>query len=144
MIDLVQARLKIAPATSGLFKAVQGLSELAALTGPPVVKPSAFVIPLSEQPDDNTAIGEYRQRIVSTIGVMIFCQSLGDPAGGQAIKDLVALRVAVKAALFGWAPAGWSPLALAGGELIDAAGGVIQWQDNFTGWQDQFAQFQGV
>jgi hypothetical protein len=140
MIDLVISRLKTHSATSGLFRAVEGLAELAALNGPPVLKPAAYVFPLREDPEPNVAaFGEVSQKVDLTIGVMIFAQNLGDATGARALADLASLRDAVKTALHGWAPPGWQPIQLGPGVLADLSGGVVQWQDSFISWRREAA-----
>lgn len=145
MIDLIITRLKTHSATANLFRAVEGLAELAALNGPPVLKPAAYVFPLREDPEPNiAAFGEISQKVIVTIGVMIFAQNLSDATGRAALSDIQALRAAVKAALHGFSPgasigAGWQPLQLGPGELADLAGGIAQWQDSFTSWRREGA-----
>jgi hypothetical protein len=140
MIDLIITRLKTHSATATLFRAVEGLAELAALTGPPVLKPALYVFPLREDPEPNiAAFGEISQKVDVTIGVMIFAQNLGDATGARALADIQVLRAAVKAALHGYSPTGWQPLQLGPGELADLAGGVAQWQDSYTSWRREGA-----
>jgi hypothetical protein len=140
MIELIITRLKSHAATNSLFRAIDGLAELAALSGPPVLKPACYVFPLREDPEPNiAAFGEISQKVDVTIGVMIFAQNLSDATGRAALADIQALRAAVKTALLGWTPAGWQPLQLGPGELADIAGGVAQWQDTYTSWRREGA-----
>lgn len=141
MIDLIRTRLKTAPQTAAVFKAVEGLAELAALSGPPIVKPAAYVFPLREDAEPNESIGRYSQKLDVTIGVMIFAQNLRDATGAAALEDIGLLRLAVRDVLFGWTPPGWQPLQLGSGALVDASGGVIQWQDSFSTWARISAAF---
>ena len=133
--DMVRDRLRaeLVPAT---LKMVQGAAEWSGLTTPPPAArtPCAYVLPASFEPGPNgLAGGAVRQLVQQTIAVMIVVSSLRDARGEAAVQALEPAFLAVITALHGWKPsAADTALLLGAGELLDASGGLVVWQQQFT------------
>lgn len=116
------------------FAIVEGVARFAAIRAEPPAYPAAYVLPLAETASPNThATGSILQEVSASVAVVILCRAAQDPSGAAAIADLAALRLAIRDALLGWAPAGASDgYEFSGGELLRAEGGSVWWQDTYT------------
>jgi hypothetical protein len=126
-------RAELVPAT---LKMVEGAAEWAGLSTPPPAArtPCAYVLPASFEPGQNgLAGGAVRQNVTRTAAVMIVASNLRDARGAAAAMDLDALLGAVITALHGWKPSeAETAMLLGAGELLDASGGLVVWQQQFT------------
>lgn len=116
------------------FVAISGAADAAvALDATPGV-PAAYVVPLAETADPPELLGLYRQRVRQGFGVLIVVANLRDAKGAAAAADLQSRRLAVRAALCGWAPAP------ADGEPVIFNGGAIyQMDQQRLWWSDEFS-----
>jgi hypothetical protein len=132
MNDLIVQRLVAIPATP--FRVVEGAAAFAALPeAGPRAFPAAYVVPLDEVPDGRPReLGRMTQRVTASFGIILFAQNLAGAAGGAAVADLAALRLAVRRQLLGWAPADAGAMQFAGGSLLGAAAGRLTWQDSYS------------
>ena len=111
------------------WKDVRGLLALSDLDNQPLNRtPCLFVVPLQEQATaDVRGAGPALQTVSLTLGVVCV-----ERAGNRGEPDLYPLRKAIRRRLFGFAPTGFEPLALAGGKLLNVTGGQVAWIDTFT------------
>lgn len=102
------------------LKLVAGAASfIAAEKALPKATPAAFVVMLHETADPAYLLGVMAQRVTATLGVILVVGNVSDATGAAASIDLAALRVAVRAALHGWAPgAACAPLQIDGGHLL--------------------------
>lgn len=99
--------------------------------------PSAYVLPLAERAlgeDGGELLDAHAQRIEARFAVELMVKHAAQAAsGGPAQEALEALRDEVKAALAGWQPAPeFAPVAFSAGRLVDFAGGLAVWRDEFV------------
>jgi hypothetical protein len=96
--------------------------------------PAAYVLPLAEDAEHDELLEAHAQRITVRFGVELMVKHAAQAAsGGPAHETLEALRDEIKAALAGWEPgAGFTPVDFAAGRLMDFAGGIAVWRDEFT------------
>lgn len=115
------------------FKFVGGAMDLSESAIQAVVFPAAFVIPLAESATPNIMLGTQDQTLEQTWGVVICLKAMRTTAQDQT-AELQTLRAAVRSALTGWTPAPdtTEPFDFASGQLLDASGGSLLWQDDFT------------
>lgn len=132
---LIRDRLRAALVPTTL-RMVEGSAEWAGLATPPPAArtPCAYVLPASFDPGPNgLAGGAVRQSVAQTVAVMLVASNLRDARGEAAALDLDALLEEVIATLHGWKPsAADTALLLGAGELLDASGGLVVWQQQFT------------
>lgn len=118
------------------LRKVEGAAEWSGLATPPPAArtPCAYVLPASLEPGANgLAGGSVRQSVAQTVAVMIIASNLRDARGEAAAKDLDALLMQVIDTLHGWKPSDAdTALLLGAGELLDASGGLVVWQQQFT------------
>lgn len=95
--------------------------------------PAAYVVPLAESGAPPDLIGIYRQDLVQAFGVVIVVANLRDATGAAAAADLQARRLAVLAALLGWAPD-----AATGYPVVFTSGRLLQFRDARLWWTDEF------
>lgn len=128
-----QLRAELVPAT---LKMVEGAAEWSGLKRPsPAARtPCAYVLPASFEPGPNgLAGGAVRQSVARTVAVLIVASNLRDARGDAAAQDLDELLGQVITTLHGWKPsASDTALLLGAGELVDASGGLVVWQQQFT------------
>lgn len=133
--QMVRDRLR-AELVPGTLRMVEGAAEWAGLaTSPPAARtPCAYVLPASFEPGPNgLAGGAVRQAVQQTVAVMIVVSSLRDARGEAAVQALEPVFLAVVTALHGWKPSpADTALLLGAGELLDASGGLVVWQQQFT------------
>lgn len=116
-----------------LFKAVGGAIELDAAIQSAPATPCAWVMPLAEKADAPHLASYQAQLVTQDISVVICLTNRRDATGAAAAQDLKSLRLAVRAALLGWAPDGETgdPLAFTGGRLLRFDDGRLWWADEF-------------
>lgn len=131
----VIARLQASLAGSG-WVLIAGAAELdAAIDTTPAV-PAAYVLPLAETAEPSDLASLHSQRIAQGFAVVICVANLRDARGAAAAGDLHTRRMAVRAALLGWAPD------LADGEAVSfAAGRLLKFEQQRLWWTDEFTVF---
>ena len=109
--------------------------------------PSAYVIPLDEDAQDNESNVGLVQRITERVGVIVALDNTADRRGQDAATSLHDLRSDIWAAVLNWRPDGSSQtkgFAYGGGQLRDFDRGRLFYQFEFTiettvsdddGWQ---------
>lgn len=119
------------------FRQAGGAAELdAALVGGLKAAPAAFVLPLGEEPGQNTRVNGTLQVVTASVGVVLAVRNVTDARGDAALDDLATLRAWVRGKLLGWVPvAGYVEAEYAGGRVLALAGGVLWWQDD---WLTQY------
>lgn len=134
-LDDVIARLR-GVLVPGTLKSVEGAAELPAAMEQLKASPSAFVIPLTDQPGPDTAATMIvRQRVVQQFAVMIGFKNIG-PQGEKQLNQIDAVRREVMRTLIGWLPPGSQmPINYAGGGMTvaDFDQGVMFWGSKFNG-----------
>jgi len=98
--------------------------------------PAAFValVKTSAIEDQIRLIGYAAQIVRKTFGVYIVAPKRQDAFGDAIADEFETLAAELRAALFGWSPAGstaLSPLYLGGGEMVERQQ-MIQWREDFT------------
>lgn len=139
IIDLARAvreRLARDPLARGLLRQIGGAVELAAAQRAVKTLPAVFVLPLSEDAGNPLLAGEFRQRKIHRIAVVIAATD-GVDSVGESKRGLQLVRTYVEAALVG--DCGWTPehctdvVAWAGGKLARLDdNGVVWWQDEYV------------
>ena len=120
------------------FKFIGNVADYEAVSGLPRSLPCAYVLPVSESAGQNAMLGSSLQQHSCTLAVIIIVRHSGDASGARAVGSLHELREAAQAALVNWTPQGLagnvtcSPLAFAGGELLEFIDGTTLWRDEFT------------
>ena len=90
--------------------------------------PVLFVLMLKEQAQpDIRGSGPLLQSVRLTLGVVTIVRSVNGTE-----PDLLPMRQQIRQRLFGWQPAGFEALALAGGQLLNVISGQVAWIDQFT------------
>ena len=117
---------------AGGFKDVLGVLDYAGAR--PLRLPAAAVLPLSEEAGENrTPKSGVLQLLTATIGVVIALPAPNDPGGARARDALSETLDRTRALLAGWRPGGeHDPLGFRRGRLIEAEGGRVLWQDEYT------------
>lgn len=117
------------------LKSVKGAVDFAAAAVDGVKQlPAAFVIPLSESAGEQQhASMSTQQTTRSLFGVIYAAQNLRDMRGEKALTGIIALRLAVFAAIYGWPPsADFDPCEFSGGRILQLTDQVLWWQDDFV------------
>lgn len=129
MIAEIIARLQSQVPT---LKLVAGAAEFqAASETNPLATPAAYVLRMAENGGKSLTAAQVTQRVAAEIGIVIVVRNVADPTGAAAGADLETLRIAVRAALLGWAPPGCDRLEFAAGGLLAFRDGHIWWQDSY-------------
>jgi hypothetical protein len=115
------------------FKFIGGAMDLGESTLQAVNFPAAFVVPLVESAGPNQMLGTHDQQVSQTWGVVICIKNIRTTALDQSAA-LHTLRASVRDALTGWTPTPdtEAPFDFASGQLLDAEGGSLLWQDDYT------------
>ena len=117
------------------FRDISGVASMEAAMRGHVDPPSAFVVPLAEQPGPARGMsGNTSQRVAQMFGVILVLETLRDASGAEVLLDLKTARESVSDALFGWVPdaAAGEPVVFTGGELVQFEGdGRLWWSDEF-------------
>lgn len=130
-VSPIIARLQ---ATLAGFVVIAGAADAAfALDSTPGV-PAAYVLALAETADPPELIGLYRQRIRQGFSVLICVSNVRDLKGAAASVELQTRRLAVRAALCGWAPdpADGEPVVFTGGSVFQMDQQRLWWSDEFA------------
>lgn len=116
------------------FALVEGAAELAAVTDRPEASPAAFVFVAREASADNeTFTGPVEQRCERDIAVAVFTENLSDDTGAAAAADIETLKAFVRGRLLGWTPPEENePMTHVSGEIVQAAGGAVWFEDVFS------------
>lgn len=130
-LSLILARLKTQ--LIGL-KSVGASADLDAAIEGVVAMPAAFLMPLAESGSEMGMVSMTSERIVQSFGVLHVLSNRRDAQGGAAMNDLVALRLALRAALVGWVPdaSNGEAVTFTAGRLLRLDGdGRLWWIDEF-------------
>lgn len=130
-LSLIVARLKT---ELSALRSVGASADLDAAIEGAVAMPAAFVLPLAESAQDMAMTGQTGARIRQAFGVLHVVSNRRDAQGGQALDDLKAHRLALRAALVGWVPveADGEPVRFTAGRLLRLDGdGRLWWMDEF-------------
>jgi hypothetical protein len=113
---------------------VAGAADLAAAEGQDSLGvPSAFVVPLEDEVQDNSTAGGLTQEIEETIGVIVCVSNTADERGQAAADGLEAIRQALFAALLDWPPAeGYGGLEYRGGFIVTMNRARLWWRYDFA------------
>lgn len=129
IIDRLQSSL----ANTG-WVLIAGAAELdAAIDSTPAV-PAAYVLPLAETAEPSDLVSLHSQRVLQGFAVVVCVANLRDPRGAAAAGDLHTRRMAVRAALVGWAPVptDGEAVSFAAGRLLKFEAQRLWWTDEFT------------
>ncbi|WP_455270307.1 phage tail terminator protein [Rhizobium herbae] len=130
MIQSIIARLQ-EPGT--LFAIAGGAAALADVKDAPLSFPAVYVFISDERSSENQRMGRIMQRTVATIGVVIVTKNLSTINNAAAATDIEVLRKYCRRKLLGFIPAdAEDPMEHVGGELQQALGGVIWFEDAYT------------
>jgi len=106
----------------------KGLDEATALP-----LPCAFVIPMDDNPDDDTSANSVRQNLRDTFAVVVCVSNAADPRGQGSATSMHALRALLWSALLGWQPSDtYGPIQYAGGTLLAMDRARLWYQFEFT------------
>ena len=117
------------------FFMVKGATSMAqAADRPHSELPAAFVIAAREAGQPNARMtGSVLQRVERDIAVVYVVEHAGDADGADAVDPLEVVRDWGKAQLVGWLPEGGvEPITFVGGEVLEAANGVVWYADTFS------------
>lgn len=128
----VITRLRTQLAGQG-FVAIAGSGNLDAAIDTLAATPAAYVQPLAETAAEPDLAGAVHQRIAQDFAVVLVVSNLQDATGAAAAAELHTRRLAVRAALLGWAPvpANGEPVVFTGGRLLRFESGRLWWTDEF-------------
>ncbi|MDR0701321.1 MAG: hypothetical protein LBF61_02760 [Azoarcus sp.] len=134
---LALARLRAEDGVRRRFRHIGGAADLAAAQTALKSRPAVFVLPLAERAGSPLLAGEFRQRKILQIGIVIADADASDSAGAAVQSGIVAARAVIERALIGengWRPEGCDDaLAWSGGRLARLANnGVLWWQDDYV------------
>lgn len=106
------------------FKALEESTNLAV--------PSAFVIPLDDNPEDNTSGNSIRQSLTDSFAVIVAISNTADEKGQGATATVHTLRIELWAALLGWQPgADYDGITYQGGQLLRMTRARLWYQFEF-------------
>lgn len=115
------------------FVGITGAGDLdVAIDGTPNT-PAAYVMPLAETAEESNFIGVIDQRLTQEFAVVLVVSNLRDATGAAAVAELATKRLALRAALLGWAPD-----AATGEPVQFVSGAVLQFRDQRLWWRDVF------
>ena len=129
--SIIEARLKAAvPA----LDTVAGMVEYSQIKDLSSFRPgSAYVLLASER---NPAVGIPQPRKATpaqaTFGVVLVAQNYRDQLGKAALDDIRSIVGAVREALNGWMPEGWTPIVWLQGDAAQSDASRAVWIDVFT------------
>lgn len=114
------------------FRKVGAVVDLAEAESSAPNPPAAFVVPLGETVQGNPLQGEFTQRVIVRLGIVLALRNLRADSGAAGLVDLECRRDQVRAALAGWSPApeiGWAQRV--GGRLLRYDAGSLWWVDPY-------------
>jgi hypothetical protein len=140
IIDLSQLaldRLRANPEVRAHFRHLGGAADLAVAQMALKTRPAGFVLALAEVAAAPLVAGEFRQRKILQIGIVIADADAGDSTGEGARTGIMSSRTLVERALVGvdgWLPEGCAEaLAWSGGRLAQITqNGLVWWQDEYV------------
>lgn len=115
-----------------VFKAVGGVAEFDAAADGVKTTPACYVVPLSEQAEDNQQLYGNLQRVNVDFGVCIIVKHAR--AAEEMLNDLESLRSSVSSALIGktlTTESNSMPIQFTGGQVLDFQPGLMWWQDGY-------------
>lgn len=114
--------LRLVGGAAQFERALQGLTAM----------PAAFVLPARESASEGEFMSQLvQQQVTAEFAVVIACRNLADSEGAAALEALDPIRVAVRDALLGWAPADHDGCEYVAGEFAEFANGVLWWTDTY-------------
>jgi len=127
IVDAFIARLgSMDPA---FFASIEGIAELAALTGPPAMSPAVYVFESESVAAPNDRMTSVLQRVEIDVAVVIVVTDVSDPAAGAAARTARALEDDVMGRLLGWCPEDATDVVtFVGAKTVKARGGEI-WRE---------------
>lgn len=141
---IIQALRERCPSFAGRIGGAAGFKELEESTSLPV--PSAFVIPIDDNPKDSKAINSVRQELTDSFAVIVAISNTVDERGQAAFRSVRDLRAEIWAALLGWRPdLSYNGITYEGGTLLRMNRARLWYQFEFgadmeigpeDGWQD--------
>ena len=129
--SIIEARLK---AEVPALDTVAGMVEYSQIKDLSGFRPgSAYVLLASER---NPAAGTPQPRKATpaqaTFGVVVVAQNYRDQLGKAALDDISGIVGAVREALNGWMPEGWTPIVWLQGDAAQSDASRAVWIDAFT------------
>jgi hypothetical protein len=130
MIPEVLARLM---ETGTPFRISGGAGALADVKDTPAATPAVFAFVSEERSAPSETFGRTLQRTAASIAVVIVTKNLSQQNNAAAVEDIDALKAYCRRKLIGWVPApDVEPLEHAAGELQQAFGGTVWFEDAYT------------
>lgn len=114
------------------FKEVAGAADLESVLANRLSMPGCYLFRQQVVVNLNDMITALRQRVTTTLAVVVVTQNVRDARGSDSSDDNEALCLSVQASLLNWQPdSGYDPLEYAGGRLITFRNGLFIWQDSY-------------
>ncbi|OJF90633.1 hypothetical protein AX761_23325 [Rhizobium sp. 58] len=130
---MIQSILDRLQETGTPFAIAGGAAALADVKDAPLAFPAVYAFISEERSSENQRMGTILQRTVATIGVIIVTKNVSAINNAAAANDIEQLRRYCRRKLLGFMPQGADdPLEHAAGELQQALGGVIWFEDAYT------------
>lgn len=131
VVSEIKARIEV---DGTPFALIQGAAELASVVDRPDSTPAVFVLAAKEVSQTSPyGTGGFRQRSAIDIAVVIVTDNLSDDQGDAASREIEVLKAYVRSRLVGWQPdAAETPLEHVNGEIVQAAGGTVWFEDVFA------------
>lgn len=129
MIAEIRQRLLV---TGTPFALVEGAVALAQVKDIPPNMPAAYVFMVRDASEPNDRMnGPVMQRTACDIAVVIVFEQLAEPLGEPAADELETIVAWVRAQLIGFDGTTFEPLEHVSGELVQAKGGAVWWQETY-------------
>ena len=129
MIAAIRDRL-LEPGTP--FALVAGAVALAQVKDRPPALPAAYVMPVRAASEPNSRMASpMLQRTATDVAVIIIFEQLAAPLGDPAADLLEELVTWVRGRLLGLTGADFEPLEHVSGEMIQARGGTVWWEETW-------------
>lgn len=131
-LDLVIAALRARCATfAGRIAGAAQYGRLTETTN--VAVPSAFVLPMDDDPGEQQSSSGYIQQITDRFAVVVMLSNATDERGQGSSYQLHAIRHEIWRALLGWTiEPGWFPIQYEGGSLLDLDRARLSYQFEFS------------
>lgn len=114
------------------FALVGGAVALAQIKDVPPAMPAAYVFMVRDASEQNSRMnGPVLQRTAGDVAVVIVFEQLAEPLGEPAADELETMFGWVRACLIGFGGETFEPLEHVSGELVQAKGGAVWWQETF-------------
>lgn len=113
-----------------------GAAELAQIVDKAwMTRPAAYVIPLSDEPEDNVSMNGLDQVVTERIGIVVDMDNTADQRGQFASSQVPTIRADLFRCLLNWRPS-WAEaikgFAYAGGQLVHMDRERLHWQFEFS------------